>query len=379
MSSSYNHKISIVLPCQNEEQSLDLCLTKIKSVLATNNLNGEIIVSDSSSDRSAEIARSHQVKLIKHDKNGYGLAYLEGFKLVEGDYIFMADPDSTYDFAEIPRFIKYLDDDYDFVIGNRFNRGIKKGVMPWSHQYIGNPMLSYLFRLFFKTKITDIHCGMRAIKVSALEKLNLKTTGMEFASEMVIKSIKNNFKIKELAIDYHARNGDSKLKSFSDGWRHLRFMLIYSPFYLFFAPGLILYLIGLITMATIYFDVFIILGIRLQYHPMFLSSLLMIIGYQLIIFALFSKTYAITHLGEKNELMNKLYRIVTLEKGLAIGFIASFIGVVIYLIIFFKWLKNGFGELSEIKNSILALTLIIFGIQTAFSSSILSILSIKEK
>lgn len=372
-------KISVVLPCRNEEESLGLCLENIKKTLLDNNLDGEIIVSDSSSDRSPEIAKEHGVKIIKHDKEGYGLAYLEGFKIAAGDYIFIADADNTYDFKEIPRFIKYLDEGYDFVIGNRFARKMASGVMPWSHRYIGNPILSFLFRLFFKTKITDIHCGMRAITKKSLDKLNLQTTGMEFASEMVIKAIKNNLKTKELDIDYHKRSGESKLNTITDGWRHLRFMLIYSPFFLFFAPGLVLFLIGLITLITIYFNIFVILGIKLQYHPMFLSSLLMIIGYQLIIFALFSKTYALTHLGEKDELMDKLYRFITIEKGVIIGFITSLAGAIIYLFIFIKWLQNGFGELAEMKNAILALTLIIFGIQTAFSSFILSILSIKEK
>lgn len=379
MTSNNLIKISVVLPCQNEEKSLDNCLSSIKKVFHDHNLSGEIIVSDSSSDQSSVIAKNHNVKLIKHDKDGYGIAYSEGFKLVAGDYIFMADPDNSYDFSEIPRFLKYLDDGYDFVIGNRFERKMQNGAMPWSHQYIGNPLLSYLFRLFFKTKITDIHCGMRAIKKEALMKLNLKTTGMEFASEMVIKAIKNNLHIKELAIDYHPRSGQSKLKSLSDGWRHLRFMLIYSPFYLFFAPGLAFLFVGLMAFITIYLDVFVILGLRLQYHPMFLAALLMIIGYQLIIFAIFSKTYAITHLGETNAFIDKLYRLVTIEKGVIIGSLASFIGIVIYLMIFIKWLQNGFGELSEIKNSILALTLIVFGIQTIFSSFVLSILTIKEK
>ena len=374
-----NKKISVVLPCRNEEESLDLCLINIKKILADYNLSGEIIVSESSTDNSPNIARDHQVVLIKHGLEGYGLAYLEGFKVATGDYIFMADPDNTYDFTEIPRFIKYLDDGYDFIIGNRFARNIKKGVMPWSHRYIGNPILSSLFRLFFKTNIIDVHCGMRAIKSNSLNKLNLQTSGMEFASEMVIKAIRNNLKIKQLPIDYHQRSGESKLKTFTDGWRHLRFMLIYSPMFLFFVPGLIIFLIGLLTMVTIYFNTFKILNITIQYHPLFLSALLMIIGYQLIIFSLFSKTYAITHLGEHSQTMDKLYKFITIEKGIVVGFLAGLAGTIIYLIIFIKWLQNGFGELSEIKNSIIALTLIIFGIQTAFSSFILSILSIKEK
>jgi len=223
--STNNLKISVVLPCRNEEKSLGRCLQNIKKVLVDNNLIGEIIVSDSSCDNSPAIAQDYGVKLIKHNQRGYGLAYQAGFKLAEGDYIFMADADGTYDFKEIPRFIKYLDEGYDLVIGNRFARSLKVGVMPWSHQYLGNPILSFLFRLFFKTKITDVHCGMRTIKKEALNKLNLKTPGMEFASEMLIEASFKKLKIKELPIDYLPRQGFSKLKTISDGLRHLELMI----------------------------------------------------------------------------------------------------------------------------------------------------------
>ena len=290
----------------------------------------------------------------------------------------MADSDGSYDFTEIPNFIKELNAGYELVIGNRFKGKIEKGAMPFSHQHIGNPILSAVLRLFFKTKVHDSHCGMRAITKSTLEKLNLRTTGMEFASEMIIKAAKSRLKIKELPINYYKRKGFSKLKSFSDGWRHLRFMLLYSPLFLFFIPGIILFLLGLISMFLLYFDSLIIFGIQFQYHPMFLSSLLVIIGYQLIIFALFAKTYAITHLDNK-PIFNKIYKYITIEKASIFGLLLSLFGLVIYLTIFIKWLSTGFGALQEAKNSIVALTLIILGIQTIFSSFMLSILGIKEK
>ncbi|MDP2925798.1 MAG: glycosyltransferase [Nanoarchaeota archaeon] len=371
-------EISIILPCRNEEKALPECLRKIKDVINKYHINAEIIVSDSSCDSSPDIARENKVKLVKHDKVGYGIAYLEGFKEAKGKYIFMADADLTYDFKEIPNFLKYLREGYDFVIGDRFAYKMEKGTMSWSHKYIGNPILSGILRLFYGTSVKDSHCGMRAISREALDKLNLRTTGMEFASEMVIKAVKNHLKIKEVPIKYYPRKGESKLRSFSDGWRHLRFMLLYSPLFLFFIPGLILFLVGLELMLWFYFGSPEVLGIKLYYHPMFFSSLSIIIGYQLIVFAFFTKTYAITHLGEENDFMNRLHRFLTIEKVSLFGIFISLLGLIIYIMILLKWLKSGFGELEQIKNSILGLTLLAIGIQTIFSSFMLSILGIKE-
>ena len=372
-------KLSIILPCRNEEQALGLCLKKIQEIIALNKLEAEIIVSDSSTDNSPQIAREFGVRLIKHDQDGYGRAYLEAFKEAKGQYIFMADADHTYDFSEIPEFLKHLENGYDLVIGNRFAKKLQPGAMSWSHQYLGNPLLSGLFRLFFKTPITDVHSGLRAINKNFLDQLNLKTTGMEFASEMLIKAIRNRARIKELPIDYHPRLGLSTLQTFTDGWRHLRFMLLYSPLFLFFLPGLLMLILGLLILGLIYFEALNIFGFHFQYHPMFIGSLLVITGYQLIIFALFAKTYALTNLNENYPLMTKLHQYLTIEKVSLLGLGIGLIGFLIYLMIFLKWWNNDFGPLNEIKNSIIALTLITIGLQTISSSFMLSILGIKEK
>jgi glycosyltransferase involved in cell wall biosynthesis len=372
-------EISIILPCRNEEKALPVCLKQIKEVIKKNNLNAEIIVSDSSVDNSPKIAQENDVILIKHNKEGYGNAYLEAFRNFKGKYVFMADCDGTYDFNEIPRFINELDKGYDFVIGNRFSGRIEKGAMRFSNRYIGNPLLSATLRLFFHTKIKDTQCGMRAIKKEALQKLNLKTAGMEFASEMIIKAIKNRLKTKQIPINYYKRIGKSKLKPFSDAWKHFRFMLLYSPLFLFFIPGIILFFIGFESMFILYFSNPDIFGIKLYYHPMFISTVLIILGYQLIFFAFFAKTYSITHLGEKSIIMNRLYKIITIEKAIIFGILLFLIGLIIYIFIFNKWVKSGFGSLNEIKNSIIALTLITIGIQTIFNSFMLSILGIKEE
>jgi glycosyltransferase involved in cell wall biosynthesis len=372
-------ELSVILPCRNEESALEGCLKQIKQIIAKEKIDAEIIVSDSSVDGSPGIAKRQKVRLIKHDLEGYGNAYLEAFREAKGKYIFMADCDGSYDFSEIPRFLKYLREGYDFVMGDRFSGKIDNGAMPASHRHFGNPILSGILRLFFFARIRDAHCGMRAISREALDKLELKTTGMEFASEMVMKSVKKKLKIKQLPIDYHKRKGESKLRTMSDGWRHLRFMLIYSPLFLFFLPGLIFFLIGIETLFWFYVGAPALLGVKLYFHPMFISSFLTVIGYQLIIFSAFAKIYSMTHLGEKDERFEKLFGFITLERAGVVSLIMIFLGVFIYLFILIKWIRSGFGSLNEIKNSIMALTLLIIGIQTISSSFMLSILGIKGK
>lgn len=378
MENNNKPKITIILPCRNEEEALPFCLQQIKEAIKKNNLSAEIIVSDSSIDRSPKIAREHGVVLVKHDKKGYGIAYLEAFKEASGEYFFMADADASYDFNEISNFINELDNGYEMIIGNRFSGNMHKNAMPFSHRYIGNPILSFILRLFFKTKIRDSQCGMRAIKKESLKKLNLQTTGMEFASEMIIKALKNNLKIKELPIGYHPRKGDSKMSSFRDAWRHIRFMLLYSPLFLFFIPGLTIFLAGIISLFVFYFYNPTIFGITLYSHPMFLSSLLTIIGYQLITFSGFAKIYSITNLKEENETLEKLFKYITIEKASIVGALVILLGLIIYIVIASNWISSGFGSLNEIKNSIVALTLLTIGTQTIFSSFMLSILGIKK-
>jgi glycosyltransferase involved in cell wall biosynthesis len=372
-------EISIILPCRNEEKALPSCLKLIKEVIKRNKLDAEIIVSDSSTDKSPEIAIKEKVRLVKHDKEGYGIAYLEGFNAAKGKYLFMADADGSYDFNEIPKFVKYLREGYDFVIGDRFGGKMDSSAMPFLHKYLGNPVLSGILRLFYGTKINDCHCGMRAISREALEKLNLRTTGMEFASEMIIKALKAKLKIKEVSIDYHERKGDSKLKSFRDGWRHLRFMLLYSPIFLFFVPGMILFLLGLEMLLLFYFGSLEIFGVRFDYHPMFFAGLLIILGYQLVFFSLFAKTYAVTHLGDDWRFMDRVCKYITIEKASIFGILVLLAGAFVYGWIFAKWFNSGFGALNEVKNSIIALVLIVLGAQTVFSSFMLSMLGIKEK
>ncbi len=378
-------EISIILPCLNEESAILPCLEEIKRTIKERSLSAEVIVvNNNSTDATPLIVANCQASfpellLVEEKKEGYGSAYLKGLEIARGRYILMADADGTYNFSEIPLFISKLKEGNDLVVGNRFLGTIADKSMPWLHRYIGNPFLSFLVRLFFGVKIGDIHCGIRAISKEALGKIVLYTGGMEFASEMVIKAAKAGLKITEIPVEYGKRIGRSKLHSFADGWRHLRFILLYSPLVLFFLPGALLFLLGLVLLIVFYFFEPMILGIQLYTHPMFLFSVMMILGYQLMLFGGFSKTYAITHLGDTDPFIESLFRRITIEKTGLAGIIISIIGAVIYLLIFIKWARSGFGSLSEIKNSIVALTLLVLGIQTFFSAFMFSILGIKEK
>jgi glycosyltransferase involved in cell wall biosynthesis len=318
--------------------------------------------------------------VVKHDKKGYGIAYLEGFKTVKGKYVFCADADGTYDFNEIPRFLHYLRQGYDFVIGNRFKGKMNKEAMPFSHRYIGNPFLSMILRLFFKAKVGDSHCGMRALTKEAIDKLELKTTGMEFASEMIIKAAKNKLKIKELAIDYHKRIGKSKLSSFTDGWRHLRFMLMYAPDYLFMIPGMLLLLFGIFIMGLFLIGPVEINGLVLYTHPMIVGSFLSILGYQIITLGIYAKTYAVSIGFEKNDkFIDFLAKLITFESGLILGFLVLVVSFIFGSILLLDWVVKGFPGVLKTNDMILILTLAILGVQTMFSAFFLSILLVKKR
>ena len=221
--------ISVILPCRNEERTVGECIKKIRKVFSQKKIKGEIIVSDSSSDNSAAIARKMKVKVVKHDKEGYGYAYHEGFKVSKGDIIIIGDADGTYDFSEIPKLLAKAKNN-DLVIGSRLKGRVHKGAMPWLHRYIGNPILSFILRLLFGSKVSDTQSGFRLVRRDAWKMLDLKTQGMEFASEMIIRATKRKMRIAEVPINYYPRKigSQSKLRTFRDGWKHLRFMILHS-------------------------------------------------------------------------------------------------------------------------------------------------------
>ena len=290
-------EVSVVLPSKNEKETIDICISKIKKVFDSESIVGEIIVADNSIDETPIIAKDQGADVIIPDRHGYGYAYRYAFNYLKEKYgkypkyVIIGDADNTYDFMEIPKLLKPLiEDEADLVIGSRFKGKIEKGAMPWHHKWIGNPLLTKFLNLFFKARISDAHSGFRAIKGEALEKLDLRTNGMEFASEMIIEAIRKGLRIKEVPISYYRRKtGGSKLSSFSDGWRHLKFMLINAPTFLFTYPGLAFLFVGLFLIFSAFLN--IKSGFAFGIHSMIAGSLLTIVGYQIVFFGFFANIY----------------------------------------------------------------------------------------
>jgi glycosyltransferase involved in cell wall biosynthesis len=371
-------KVSVVIPCLNEEEHIEECVTRAHDALADAGLTGEVIVADNDSDdRSAERAAAAGARVIHEPRRGYGSAYLAGFAAAQGEYIVMLDADLTYDFAEIPRFVDQLDDGAQLVMGDRMDN-IQPGAMPWLHRYVGNPVLSGVLNLFFRTGIRDAHCGMRALRRDVLPQLDLRTTGMEFASEMVIRASKEKLDIREFPIEYHPRAGESKLSSFRDGWRHLRFLLVHSPTHLFMIPGMALLLLGAVVALISVFEV-PVFGREWQLHAMITASLLMIVGTQVVSMGLCAHAYGAYFMNDKDPWFDRMRERFRLEHGLALGIGIAGLGLVLAAWIVGTWIERGFGQLSEERLAVLAATLVIIGVQVFFASFLLSILGLRRR
>jgi glycosyltransferase involved in cell wall biosynthesis len=370
--------VSVVIPCLNEEANVARCVREAIEALESSGLAGEVIVVDNDSDdRSAELAAAAGARVILEPRRGYGSAYLAGFAAARGAYIVMADADLTYDFGEIPNFVAKLNDGAQLVMGNRMEH-IKPGAMPWHHRYIGNPVLTGLLNLFFRTGVSDAHCGMRALRADVLETLDLRTTGMEFASEMVIRAAKQHLSIAEVDIEYHPRGGESKLSSFRDGWRHLRFLLVHSPTYLFIVPGAVLAVIGAVISITVLANIDI-LGRSWNIHALIGGALFTIIGTQVLALGLCAHAYGTYFMGEKDAWFDAMRSRFRLEHGLALGGAITLAGFVTALVIVIKWIEHGFGALGLEKLAVLAFELLIVGLQIFFSSFLLSILGLRRR
>jgi glycosyltransferase involved in cell wall biosynthesis len=369
--------VSVVIPCLNEEENITACVTQALEAMRANGIRGEVVVADNASeDRSAELAVAAGARVIHEPRRGYGSAYLAGFAAARGKYIVMGDADLTYDFNEIPRFVAELDKGAELVMGDRMDN-IQPGAMPWLHQYVGNPILSGILNGFFKTGISDAHCGMRALRRDVLPRLDLRTTGMEFASEMVIRAGKEQLRIAEFPIDYHPRGGESKLNTWRDGWRHLRFLLVHSPTHLFVLPGFVLGLIGalitLISVANIS-----IFGRQWQLHTTVGGSMLTIVGVQVVALGLCAHAYGSYFMGEKDPWFDRMRARFRLEHGLMLGAAIVLVGLITGGVILGIWINSGFGSLSEERLAILATTTVVIGLQTIFSSFLLSILGLRR-
>ncbi len=369
--------VSVVIPCLNEAENIERCVTDALGALRDGAIDGEVLVVDNASeDDSAALATAAGARVVSEPRRGYGSAYLAGFAAARGKYIVMADADLTYDFNEIPRFVSELDSGAELVMGDRMDN-IQPGAMPWLHRYVGNPLLSGILNLFFRTGVKDAHCGMRALRRDVLPRLDLRTTGMEFASEMVIRASKEHLKIAEFSIEYHPRGGESKLSSFRDGWRHLRFLLVHSPTHLFIAPGALLAGLGTLILVFVAtgLDFF---GRAWGLHALIGGALLMIVGTQVVALGLCAHAYGTYFMGEKDPWFDRMRARFRLEHGLLLGGVFMLIGVAMGAVIVATWISHGFGSLADEHLAVVAASLVIVGIQIFFSSFLLSILGLRR-
>jgi glycosyltransferase involved in cell wall biosynthesis len=369
--------VSVVIPCLNEAENIEQCVTAALAAIRQAKLLGEVIVADNGSvDGSVELAELAGARVVHEPARGYGNAYRAGFAPARGKYIVMADADLTYDFNEIPRLLARLDEGADMVIGNRM-RNIHPGAMPWHHRYIGNPLLSRLLNLLFHADVKDAHCGMRAFRRDRLEQLALRTSGMEFASEMVVRAAKEGLDIRQIHIEYHQRGGESKLSSFRDGWRHVRFLVLHSPRHLFIGPGAAMAMLGslisLLVLARI--DV---LGRQWDLHSLIGGALLLIVGVQLICLGLCALTFATHFMGERDMWFDRARERLRLEHGLVLGGAIASAGLIAIVAILSDWVARGFGSLSQERIAIVAATLIVLGVQVIFSSFLISMLGLRR-
>ena len=368
--------VSVVIPCLNEAESIDECVRSARRVLDESGLSGEVVVADNDSeDGSGELATAAGARVVHEARRGYGSAYLAGFAAARGRYIVTADADQTYDFAEIPHFVAQLEDGADMVIGNRMNN-ILPGAMPWLHRYIGNPVLSGFLNLLYRSGVHDAHCGMRALRRDTLPRLRLRSTGMEFASEMVVRAVKEELRVSEFDIDYRPRAGESKLSSFRDGWRHLKLLLVNSPTALFMVPGMAMLALGLLGMALSLSGISLF-GREWQVHATIAAALLTVVGAQVVALALSARAFAVDALGERPDRLLAWGRErLRIEHGLIAGTLVALGGLAIGGAVVGIWIGRGFGNLSEDRLLVFAAVLIILGLQTIFSSFFLSIIGL---
>jgi glycosyltransferase involved in cell wall biosynthesis len=372
--------ISVVIPCLDEEAAVAAVVEDAWRGIERSGRTGEVIVVDNgSSDRSAERASAAGAQVVFEPRRGYGSAYLTGIAHARGDYIVMADADGSYPIAELGGFVDRLENGNDLVLGSRFEGRIHAGAMPWSHRWIGNPVLTGLLNRLFGIRVSDAHCGMRALRRSALPVLDLHSTGMEFASEMVFKAVRRKLRVSEIPIDYFPRTGESKLSRFGDAWRHVRFMLLYSPSWLFFAPGIVLLLLGIAGMLLLASGPVDVFGRTWQIHTMLAFVALTLMGAQVIQLALFARTYAQTHYGEHDKLLERLRRRIHLEHGLLLGGALLAGGAALLLVVFVRWAHAGFGALADEYPTALGVTLFGLGVQTIFGSFFLALLTMRSR
>jgi glycosyltransferase involved in cell wall biosynthesis len=372
-------QISVVIPCLDEEEAVATVVDEAWDGIERSGRTGEVIVVDNgSTDHSAELAAARGAAVVPEPRRGYGQAYLTGLRHARGEYVVMADADGTYPVRELGRFVDALEQGSDFVLGSRFAGTIHEGAMPWRNRWIGNPVLTGLLNRLFGIRVSDAHCGMRAARRRSLEELDLHSTGMEFASEMVFKAFRRHLAVSEIPIEYRPRKGESKLSPFADAWRHVRFMLLYSPSWLYFLPGLVLLLLGLAGMLVLASGPVDIFGRTWQIHTMLAFVALTLMGAQVVQLGVFARTYALVHYGEQDALLERLRHRIRLEHGLLLGLTLTLIGFGVLGGVFARWANAGFGPLGDEYPTALGVTLIGLGVQTIFGSFFLSLMTMRS-
>lgn len=374
------------MPCLNEAETLATCIKKAQSFLKKHQVNGEIIIADNgSTDNSISIAKAHNTIVVSVSNKGYGSALSGGIDAANGKYIIMGDADDSYNFEALMPFLDQLRAGYDLVMGNRFKGGIEKNAMPFLHKYLGNPVLSYIGRLFFKIPIKDFHCGLRGFSKKAYQRMQLKTSGMEFASEMAVKSKLNGLSITEVPTTLHkdGRNRKPHLNTWRDGWRHLRFLMLYAPNWLFLYPGVFLIILGSVLSAILVINPITVINFNLDVHTLLYASTFLLIGLQFVIFYGLTKVFAVeNHLLPKSKRYYSIFKIINLERGLIIGLILLVLGLFLSVKAILHWKALNFGPLNvttTLRLVIPAVTLLQFGTQTILFSFFFSILGLKQK
>ncbi|MGH9837762.1 MAG: glycosyltransferase family 2 protein [Blastocatellia bacterium] len=378
--------ISVVMPCLNEAETLAICIEKARRSLDELNCDSEIIVADNgSADGSQQIAVSCGARVVPVEARGYGSALMGGIAAARGAYVIMGDADDSYDFANLRPFVEKLGEGYELVMGNRFKGGIRPGAMPLLHRYFGNPLLSGIGRLFFHSPCGDFQCGLRGFNKEAIGRLDLRTTGMEFASEMVVKATLHRLRIAEVptTLSPDGRSRPPHLRTWRDGWRYLRFLLLFSPRWLFLYPGLALMLMGLVTGLLILPGPLTFGNVNFDVHTLLYAAIAVVIGFQAVAFALFTKVFAVSEgLLPENARLNHLLRWVKLEAGLLVGGLLLLFGLGASVYALGDWGARAFGPLDPfrvLRVIIPAVTALLLGCQIILSSFFLSVLRLRRR
>lgn len=378
--------LSVVMPCLNESLTLGTCIRKAQATIERLGIRGEVIVADNgSTDGSQALAESLGARVVPITARGYGSALRGGIAAARGRYIIMGDSDDSYDFTQLGDFVAKLDEGYELVMGNRYHGEIRPGAMPFLHRFLGNPVLSGLGRLFFGCPVGDFQCGLRGFRKDSIERLELQTTGMEFSTEMVVKATLFNLRIIEIptTLSPDGRDRPPHLRTWRDGWRYLRFLLLYSPRWLFLYPGISLFALGIAIGVWLLPGPRTVGRVTFDYHTLLFGAMAILIGFQSINFAVFTKTFAVTeHLVPEDPRLTKAFRYVTLESGLILGTFLIIVGAATWIFGLGYWRSHHFGALDPDRTlrivipGFVSLTL---GIEIVLSSFFISVLGMGRR